>query len=360
MFCEQCGAEVMPGDQWCTSCGTQINFGDMAKSEGILSNQVLDSVPEQKFCEKCGSPMTGKNQICDVCSALPQSPPQAESMTAPVPISVPPAVAVDRPPSTGGVLLAPKSRPNNKIVLAAAALILIGIASFVIYRYLNSDGQVGPEIQAGNGQASPSTPIPAAERPVPTPQNAAANASSSDLPDSAVDGIVPLDGPGNHSPVPARPAGTKHIASPQPISESADASGRGTGVSTQMESPAQFELPAAASRHRKPLRAQPSVTEEAPPQAAREHPAAAAPPRGVIRWSGEAAKDQTLSIREGIASFGVASGRLPGVPCMITVQPTADIAIAEAPGPGNNYDEIVLRFRKKGRFSITIEWESLH
>jgi hypothetical protein len=35
------------------------------------------------------------------------------------------------------------------------------------------------------------------------------------------------------------------------------------------------------------------------------------------------------------------------------------VAIAEAPGPSNGYEKIVLRFRKKGRFTVTINWETL-
>jgi hypothetical protein len=75
-------------------------------------------------------------------------------------------------------------------------------------------------------------------------------------------------------------------------------------------------------------------------------------------WTGEAAKNQTVAIEGGTASFGTLTGSLPRVPCIVSVQPP-DVSVAEAPGPGNGFDKIVLRFLKKGRFTVTISWETL-
>jgi hypothetical protein len=86
--------------------------------------------------------------------------------------------------------------------------------------------------------------------------------------------------------------------------------------------------------------------------------AAQVPPRGTIQWTGEVNKDQTVTIEGGTASFGVLNGRLPRVPCTISVQ-TPDVTVAEAPGPSNAFDRIVLRFRKKGKISVVITWETL-
>ena len=35
------------------------------------------------------------------------------------------------------------------------------------------------------------------------------------------------------------------------------------------------------------------------------------------------------------------------------------MAVAEAPGPSNHFQRIVLRFNKKGKFSLRIDWEIL-
>jgi hypothetical protein len=86
--------------------------------------------------------------------------------------------------------------------------------------------------------------------------------------------------------------------------------------------------------------------------------AAQVPPRGTIQWTGEVNKDQTLVIDGSTASFGVLNGKLPRVPCTINVQ-TPDVTVAEAPGPSNAFDRIVLRFRKKGKISVVITWETL-
>jgi hypothetical protein len=104
----------------------------------------------------------------------------------------------------------------------------------------------------------------------------------------------------------------------------------------------------------------PTRTEPVSPPPAAKNPAVPAqvPPRGTLTWSGDAAKDQTLTIESGMASFGTLTGNLPRVPCTVTVQPS-DVSIAEAPGPSNGFDRIVLRFRKKGRFNVTVSWETL-
>jgi hypothetical protein len=81
--------------------------------------------------------------------------------------------------------------------------------------------------------------------------------------------------------------------------------------------------------------------------------------RGVIQWSGEAKKNQMVVIEGGTASVGSVDGRLPQSACTIVVQPP-DVSVAEAPAPSNGYDRIVLRFPRKDRFAVTINWELLH
>ena len=82
------------------------------------------------------------------------------------------------------------------------------------------------------------------------------------------------------------------------------------------------------------------------------------PPTGSLLWNGTADKGADLVIDGGSASLGTLQGKLPGVPCMIRVQ-DPNVAVAEAPGPTNRFQKIVLRFNKKGKFSLRIDWEIL-
>jgi hypothetical protein len=77
-----------------------------------------------------------------------------------------------------------------------------------------------------------------------------------------------------------------------------------------------------------------------------------------VVWAGDANKDQLLKIEKDSATYGRVTGALPGVPCTVTVQPT-DVGIAEAPGPGNGFSRIVLRFRRNIRTNVIIKWNLL-
>jgi hypothetical protein len=82
------------------------------------------------------------------------------------------------------------------------------------------------------------------------------------------------------------------------------------------------------------------------------------PATGILTWSGAAEKGSDIVISSASASQGSLQGKLPGVPCLIHVQ-DPNVAVAEAPGPSNNFQRIVLRFNKKGKFSLRIDWEIL-
>jgi TonB family protein len=83
------------------------------------------------------------------------------------------------------------------------------------------------------------------------------------------------------------------------------------------------------------------------------------PKYGTLEWAGEVGKDQKVIIEGSTANLGTLRGKLPGVPCLINVS-NPDVGIAEAPGPSNGYQKLVLRFGKKGRYAITIRWERLN
>jgi hypothetical protein len=82
------------------------------------------------------------------------------------------------------------------------------------------------------------------------------------------------------------------------------------------------------------------------------------PPAGVVVWSGEADKNQDLVIEGSTANRGTLQGNLPGVPCIVHItDPNA--AIAEAPSPSNAFRKMVVRFNRKGKFTLRIQWEVL-
>ncbi|RPJ50318.1 MAG: hypothetical protein EHM18_11500 [Acidobacteria bacterium] len=90
-----------------------------------------------------------------------------------------------------------------------------------------------------------------------------------------------------------------------------------------------------------------------------DKPAYDGPKRGVLIWTGEADKGMTVVIEGDSANVGKLQGALPGVACSVRLS-APNVAVAEGPGPRNGYRRISLRFNKKGRFSVPVEWEVLH
>jgi hypothetical protein len=84
-------------------------------------------------------------------------------------------------------------------------------------------------------------------------------------------------------------------------------------------------------------------------------PGYAGPREGVIIWSGEVDKGETVFIEGSSTSNGQVRGSLPGVPCLLELS-APNVAVTEAPGPRNGYQRVGLRFAKKGRFSVSLKW----
>ncbi len=148
---------------------------------------------------------------------------------------------------------------------------------------------------------------------------------------------------------------------PEPVS-SPPGGDRGQGQSVSAAEPRVVE-PAPESSERSPSAAaeETETAQVAPERQApvKETPVYEGPKRGVVIWTGEADKGMTVVIEGASASAGQVQGALPGVACMVRLN-AANVAVTEGPGPRNNYRRISLRFNKKGRFSVPVEWEVLH
>ncbi len=71
------------------------------------------------------------------------------------------------------------------------------------------------------------------------------------------------------------------------------------------------------------------------------------PRRGVIVWSGTLEKDGSFTVQGGEVSIGSLSGRLPGVPVIIAKFDARDFALAEVPGPRNNWNRLTARSKSR-------------
>jgi len=90
----------------------------------------------------------------------------------------------------------------------------------------------------------------------------------------------------------------------------------------------------------------------------------AGPRAGTFVWEGElrniSANGTLVSIENGKASVGSVSGDLlPGVPCAIHLSSSQNVTIVNAPGPGNQYQRVILRINSRGRVKASLRWELL-
>jgi len=275
-------------------------------------------------------------------------------------------------------------------------VILIGAAAFVAYRQSDSIRQiVGRWLPARSTSGEPATAATA-------PQPAQSAAADSQPPGAGTQGVTPETNPAQVAGYPSTspPPKTAAANAPDRFEIPAEPASRTTRSSTAppvtpaapppaanvTDIPAGARVDAAPPASNPPAQAAVSEPVKQPPAAVatdagltpppKTEPVAsppppkstaaaetrtqppAVPPRGTLVWAGEAAKDQTVTIQGGTASFGSLTGSLPRVPCIVSVQPQ-DVSVAEAPAPSNGFDKIVLRFRKKGRFTVTISWETL-
>jgi tRNA A-37 threonylcarbamoyl transferase component Bud32 len=84
------------------------------------------------------------------------------------------------------------------------------------------------------------------------------------------------------------------------------------------------------------------------------------PGTGTIVWTGKVDRDEQIVIEGASANIGIVQGSLPGVPCRIQISDDGAVAVVEGPGPGNGFKRVVLRSKKRGSFSVKINWEVLN
>jgi hypothetical protein len=390
LFCFSCGQPIEADIRFCTKCG-----GDQAqvdtpphepdfRPDKSAPKPFAEAPPAaaSAFCISCGGRLETGTRFCVGCGADqmgPQESPLASSTFAPPS----PAPEAARPAPYDPAVMAPlpaaasrgARRPLLTIVLCAVLLGVLGAGGFLAYRNMDTIKGLFSRRPPGKSQPTNVLQNPAAQ----PPDGAAQNLPQAVVPETTPPQATPATGTvGANAPLqkepaePSRPAAGKYAPATviSPASE-IPAKPPSTSINAPKAAPSAPERPAAAEDPVKPKTEAQTMREAVPPKpdpavtpppvpanppAERKPPVPPVEPRGVIQWTGEAAKDQTLIIDGGAASFGTASGRLPGVPCMVTIQP-AGISIAEAPGPGNGFGRIVLRFPKKGRFTVTIQWE---
>lgn len=121
----------------------------------------------------------------------------------------------------------------------------------------------------------------------------------------------------------------------------------------------------------KPAAIQAAASEPSPPQTVEVPPGAESEPRparrasiaptiqsGVITWSGQLEKNAVLVIAPPQVSVGTITGKLPGKPVAIEVEP-GDMIIRHMPDASNGYNHLML-YSGSNRFTaITIRWKTL-
>jgi hypothetical protein len=153
--------------------------------------------------------------------------------------------------------------------------------------------------------------------------------------------------PAQDIPIPPLPSITPAPASPTP--------------QQQYEIPAPTRVPPATQDPPRVFRPTPEPIDiPTPPRnnTPAAPPAYSGPRSGVINWSGQLEKNGTIVLQGDQASAGTLNGRLPGVPVMVELD-TREFALAEAPGPSNNWSKLVVRSKNKRHTVVSIRWSVL-
>ncbi len=96
-----------------------------------------------------------------------------------------------------------------------------------------------------------------------------------------------------------------------------------------------------------------------PPKRVEFLPKSSDPGSGTIVWSGELKKNALLIIEEQRASIGSVTGKLPGKPVRIEVEPK-EVIIRQMPGAANGWKLIVLYSGGKEYSSISVRWRIIN
>ncbi len=366
-YCILCGHAVQVGMRLCAQCESK-----QAKSAPgpapLPIPPAISKAPAAPpvVCVSCGHKMEPWKQFCTNCGSKlgeailappPTPPPTPPPPVMPTMMDAPGIAPVYSPANQATAPLAPQTfvpspalptaPPVGKNRLMMAMLSAVVIVALAIGAYFGRDSIKGifsrqlketttPASKAQSPTPMPAqTPTPSVQTPAPEPvpvttQAPAPHPAQATTPSTGpatvrISKPVPTPSP-TPKPVPAPASAKLPLASPTPTPTPTL-----TPTPTPTPAPLQIHTP-------KPT---PVVQ------------------RGVVQWSGEVKKNQLVVIEGNTASVGTVDGRLPRSPCTIVVQPS-DVSVAEAPAPSNGYDRIILRFPKKDRFVVTINWELLH
>ncbi len=376
--------------------------GTVAGSAGILPalGPQASSLPPPPPQSTVSEATAGKIPAAPVKAGRPPAqPPEPPRPPAPPRLAQPP---LPQPPAATRVAPAAPARPAASVPGARSALLpvlIVGMAVvllmivalggyFFVYPKLRArDAQPDVSTQvpetssaSGNpaaGQSSDSSAAPLSE---PGAESASGESSAEREPEATLE--APTESAEKTTPIrQGRPAGSgessgwsspvkakatrpadAHVSSvPEPVSSPPVSAADQGQVEPAREPAAAEPVPDPVDRSPAPAPEETETSQASPDRQppASQRPAYEGPKKGVVIWTGEADKGMTVVIEGTAASTGQVQGALPGVACIVRLT-APNVAVTEGPGPRNGYRRISLRFNKKGRFSVPVEWEVLH
>jgi len=301
--------------KFCVQCGTPAPTAPAPPAAAPPS-------ASGRKCASCGAEAQPNVKFCIACGA---------SLTA----SAPP------PP--------PATKPSSPLIWIVVVLLILalGAGDFFAYKKLfgpkpSEEGLLAPpQVPTLPSEAEPP---PATVEPEPTAQISAPPASR--IPEARLPTRTrpPAAPPSTATERPVTAASEPPAAAPQAATPRAAP----PAPLTQTEAPKRVEI----------LKPETPIPQEPPRPAPPAKPAYEGPPAGVLLWSGQLDKNGSVTIEGKRATFGNLTGELPGVPVMIELD-QREFALAEAPGPSNNWKRITIRSRNKRHSVVTIKWSIL-
>ncbi|MCO5353398.1 MAG: hypothetical protein M9913_21375 [Bryobacteraceae bacterium] len=241
-------------------------------------------------------------------------------------------------------------------------IVLTGAGGWFGYQYWQKGRNEAPPVV----ETRQPEPVQTTQAPLPEPESIPDQTPPPEPPASETSPLLPQA----QQPV-TRPV-TRPVTTPPAVPQQPQVQPQNTPAKTQpapppvqpnvtpappvQSTPAQ-SAPAQPAPSRTPV-FQPERTYPPERPAAPVQPRYSGPNSGVIVWSGQLERGAAVQIDGDRPSTGSISGALPGVPVIVEITPS-DIAVAEAPGPGNDWKRISIRSRKNRHSVVTIRWRIL-
>ena len=77
---------------------------------------------------------------------------------------------------------------------------------------------------------------------------------------------------------------------------------------------------------------------------------------GTLVWEGDVQGAEMITVENGTASMGAATGLLPGIPAFIQPLEPNKVGIVGMPAPSNRYRAMTFRVKGKGHMKLTFRW----